>query len=97
MGLADYMQYVLDTPVLKKVVDEQIAIRDAEYKEIVLLEEESAGEFRRAWKKLISVAKKHNLDIGTFTAFTSAIPVPPEEKQRRYRNKWRPSKKVVLA
>lgn len=80
MGLADYLEYVLTTPSLKKVVDEQVAARDAEYQEIARLEEQSSQEFLEAWQRLTSIATKHKLDVGTFTAFTSAIPTPPGQK-----------------
>jgi hypothetical protein len=77
MGLANYLEYVHATPALKKVVEEQVAIRDAEFAEIERLEEQSSNEFREAWKQLMTIVEKHKLDVSTFTAYTSAIPTPP--------------------
>jgi hypothetical protein len=78
--LSFYWIYVLKTPDLRKIVEEQLAIRDEVYAEIAELEEKSIDEFLQVKKKLIKIIERNKIDINTFVAFTSAIPVPRGQK-----------------
>lgn len=73
-GLADYINYVLSIPKLKKVVTDEFAKRDSEYEEIEKLENQSAREMRQAKEKLLGIIKSKKIDPRSFSRDISFIP-----------------------
>lgn len=65
-ALEVYIESVLDTPILKKVVDEQIKERNDLYEKIDRAEIESQKEMRKAKDKLLAFIKKNSVDTSNF-------------------------------
>ncbi len=61
-GLSEYLAYALATPILKAVVNAQLAERDARYAEIAGLEEKAVTEMQQAKTKLLAVVEKTGMD-----------------------------------
>lgn len=62
IGLADYTNYILETPMLKKIVDEIMKEKNIEHKKLTYLEEKSLEELREAKKKLLTIIADNNIN-----------------------------------
>lgn len=89
-GLAEYLEYMSSTLELKKVVDSNMAEREARYFAVLKLEQQVLTEAEAAKEKLLSVIKKKRIDTSTFkrlSPFTFPELQDPTKELEAYENK----------
>ena len=74
VGLADYVNYILETPDLKEIVDDVMKKKEAEYEKLAQLEEKSLQELRETKKKLLKIIKDNNINQDSLQSKVSAFP-----------------------
>lgn len=62
IGLADYLNYVLETPILSGLVFKVIEKRDEEYEKLESLEKKSFEELESAKTKLLKIIEENKID-----------------------------------
>lgn len=77
-GLADYLTFVLSMPILKQIFDEQMTERRALVRQVIEAEKETRVEMDQAKKKLFTIIKKANIDVGSFERYATS-PFPGDD------------------
>jgi len=75
--LASYINYILETPTLRKITDEIMGKKQKEYDKLAKLEEKSLQELKQAENKLLKIVEKNNISHTSLTPDWSSIPNPP--------------------
>lgn len=70
-GLADYTNYMLETPQLKEIVDAVMLKKNEEYQKLTQLEEQTLKELRIAKEKLLKVIKNHKISPDSLQHITT--------------------------
>ncbi len=76
-ALIGYINYILETPILKKISDEAINKKLKEYDKLATLEEKSLRELKQVKNKLLKIIKDNNISPDSLTDHRwSSIPNP---------------------
>jgi hypothetical protein len=70
-GLAEYLDYVLEEPELKNVMDENMTERAAGLAKIDEFEQKAYSEMQAAKEKLLKIIKKKHVDLTLFKRLTT--------------------------
>lgn len=65
-GINAYINYVVETPILKAVVDEQMAERAGRYEKVEQAEKMAVEEMLASKDRLLAIIKKHKIDTSNF-------------------------------
>jgi hypothetical protein len=79
-GLADYMNYVMETPALKKIVDAVMRRKEDLNIELERLEAERLAELQPIKKKLLKIIEEKKIDPNSLSSYTSMPPFPEEKE-----------------
>ncbi len=72
-GINAYAEYVLETPILKAIVDEQMAERAARYEKIDQAEEQAVKELLSSKDKLLAIIKDKGINPSDFVRYTTFL------------------------
>lgn len=73
-GLSDYVGYILETPLLKAIVDSVMREKLGMYDELDRLERKALEEIKAAKKKLLKIIKDNKVDPAKLTINLSSAP-----------------------
>ncbi|GEM_PF-2752113 len=73
-GLADYMNYIVETPALKEIAEGVLKGKDDMYDELDRLENKALQEIETAKKKLLKIIKNNNVDPALLSTKLSTAP-----------------------
>ena len=68
-GLAQYLEYVYEVPVLKEVMEEYVKERNKGYVRVNELEEKTVQELNAVKDKLLKIIKRRKINANTFERF----------------------------
>lgn len=73
-ALAGYINYILETPILKKIIDGVMEKKQKEYDKLAELEEKALEELETSKDKLLKIIKDNNISPNSLSADFSIIP-----------------------
>ena len=82
-GLADYVSFILETPVLKRITDKVMEKKWNQYTELDRLENERLKELGAAKRKLLKIIKDNNIDPNSLSSHFSTFPDDRENLLKR--------------
>ncbi len=76
VNLARYLDYITETPILKKITDSVMKDKKTEFDKLAKLEEKTLKELNQAKYELLKIVEKNNISPDLLTPDLSSIPNP---------------------